>query len=182
MRAEAEFELLKTLYLSSEMTFNHERHRVQLALIMQLAGITGNRPAALLAVCYRHIKVTLLPDPHGGERPRVLIEIIYKYTKGYLGEKDAFVFPSTPHSLLWLMIVAETNSGFRTSRMSRACCSILTSPCSRWSSPIKLSPPPNWLLQGNCSVCASLRDRNSWNCLSRRRCRRFLCSGDAKAP
>lgn len=67
MRAEDEFELLKTLYLSSEVTFNHEWHRVQLALIMQLAGIIGNRPAALLAVCYQHVKVTLLPDPHGGE-------------------------------------------------------------------------------------------------------------------
>ena len=89
MRAEDEFELLKTLYLSTEMNFNHERHRVQLALIMQLAGITGNRPAALLAVCYGHVKVTLLPDPQGGERPRVLVEIAYKYTKGYLGEKDS---------------------------------------------------------------------------------------------
>lgn len=102
MRAEDEFELLKTLYLSSEMTFNHERHRVQLALIMQLAGITGNRPAALLAVCYRHIKVTLLPDPYGGERPRVLVEILYKYTKGYLGEKDGSVLPSLTHLLLYL--------------------------------------------------------------------------------
>ena len=52
MRAGDEFELLKTLYLSSEVTLNHERHRVQLALIMQLTGITGNRPAPLLAVCY----------------------------------------------------------------------------------------------------------------------------------
>ncbi len=34
MRAEDEFELLKTLYLSSEITFNYERHRVQLALII----------------------------------------------------------------------------------------------------------------------------------------------------
>lgn len=60
---------------------------------MQLAGITGNRPAALLAVRYRHIKVTLLPDPEGGEQPRVLIEIVFHHTKSYLGEKDAYVFP-----------------------------------------------------------------------------------------
>ena len=93
MRAGDEFELLKTLYLFSEVTLNHERHRVQLALIMQLTGITGNRPAPLLAVCYQHVKVTLLPDPHGGEQPRVLVEIVYNYTKGYLGEKDASVFP-----------------------------------------------------------------------------------------
>ena len=93
MRAEDEFELLKTLYVSSEVVFKHERHRVQLALIMQLAGITGNRPAALLAICYRHVKVTLLADPNGGERPRVMLEIVYSYTKGYLGNKDVFVHP-----------------------------------------------------------------------------------------
>ncbi len=93
LHAEDEFELLKTLYTSTETTFPHERYRVQLALIMQLAGITGNRPAALLAVRYRHIKVTLLPDPEGGEQPRVLIEIVFNHTKGYLGEKDAYVFP-----------------------------------------------------------------------------------------
>ncbi|KAL9580263.1 MAG: hypothetical protein Q9203_006370, partial [Teloschistes exilis] len=70
LHAEDEFELLKTLYTSTEMTFPHERYRVQLALVMQLAGITGNWPAALLAVRYRHIKVTLLPDPECGEQPR----------------------------------------------------------------------------------------------------------------
>lgn len=91
LHAEDEFELLKTLYTSTETTFPHERYRVQLALIMQLAGITGNRPSALLAVRYRHIKVTLLPDPEGGEQPRVLIEIVFHHTKGYLGEKDAYV-------------------------------------------------------------------------------------------
>jgi len=56
---------------------------------MQLAGITGNRPSALLAVRYQHIKVNLLEDPNGGEQPRVLIEIVFHPTKGYLGEKDA---------------------------------------------------------------------------------------------
>ena len=93
MRAEDEFELLKTLFLSVEIAFDHERHRVQLALIMQLAGITGNRPAALLGVCYNDIKITLLPDPKEGELPRRLIEIAFKNTKGYLGEKETSVFP-----------------------------------------------------------------------------------------
>ncbi len=92
LHAEDEFELLRTLYTSTETTFPHERYRVQLALIMQLAGITGNRPSALLAVRYQHVKVTLLQDPDGGEQPRVLIEIVFNHTKGYLGEKDAYVF------------------------------------------------------------------------------------------
>ena len=60
MWAEDKFKLLKTLFLSVEVTFDHKQHCVQLALIMQLAGITENRPSALLAVCYRHVKVTLL--------------------------------------------------------------------------------------------------------------------------
>ena len=147
IRTEDEFELLKTLYLSSEMTFNHERHRVQLALIIQLAGIIGNRPAALLAVYYRYVKVILFPDLQGGDRPRVLVEIVYKYTKGYLGEKDASVLPfiwrSSPWSrLVWLTIVAGTNSGSLACRISHACCSVLISPCLRWSSRTKLLPPP----------------------------------------
>lgn len=70
---------------------------MQLALIMQLAGITGNQPGALLALCYKHIKVTLLPNPEGREQPRVLIEIRYERTKGYLGEKDVSVLSTTLH-------------------------------------------------------------------------------------
>ena len=36
--------------------------------------------------------MTLLEDPDGGEQPRVLIEIVFDNTKGYLGEKVACVF------------------------------------------------------------------------------------------
>lgn len=78
MRAEDEFELLKTLFLSDEIIFDHERHRIQLALIMQLAGITGNRLGALLGVRYKDIKITLLPDPKEGNCPRRLIEIVQR--------------------------------------------------------------------------------------------------------
>ncbi|KAL9027313.1 MAG: hypothetical protein Q9196_004144 [Gyalolechia fulgens] len=83
LHAEDEFKLLKSRYTSTETTFPHERY----PLIMQLAGITDNRPSALLAVRYQHIKVTLLPDPDGGEQTRVLIEIVFHHIKGYLGEK-----------------------------------------------------------------------------------------------
>lgn len=91
MRTEDEFELLRTLYSTTEITFPCERQRVQLALIIQLAGITGNRPGALLAICYKHVKITLLPDPEGGSIPRRLIEIAFKHTKGYLGQKESYV-------------------------------------------------------------------------------------------
>ena len=91
MRAEDEFELLKTLWSSPELALGQERLRVQLALIMQLAGITGNRPGALPSLRYEHLKVTLLRDPAGSEWPRLLIELTFKNTKGYLGLKDAYV-------------------------------------------------------------------------------------------
>lgn len=104
VRAEDEFELLKTLYLSHQIKFHHERHRVQDAAIMQLAGITGNRPSALLAIRYRNIKVTLLPDPYGGERPRIMIEIRFTDTKEYLGKKDTSVLPFTPRFLLYSVL------------------------------------------------------------------------------
>jgi len=135
MRAEDEFELLKTLFLSSEVMFNHERHRIQLALIMQLAGITGNRPAALLAICYRHVKVTLLPDPNGGERPRVILEIVYKYTKGYLGQKEAFVLSVASHTSydngsVWsLTSVIGTSLASPMCQMSHVYCFVPISQC-----------------------------------------------------
>ncbi|EKG09599.1 hypothetical protein MPH_13344 [Macrophomina phaseolina MS6] len=88
MHVEDLFEVLRTLWVSTEMTFDHERHRVQLSLIMLLAGITGSRPGALLALRYRDVQVTLIQDPAGGQRPIVLIELTYQYTKGYLGAKD----------------------------------------------------------------------------------------------
>lgn len=128
MRAEDEFELLKTLFLSVEITFDHERHRVQLALIMHLAGITGNRPAALLAVCYKDVKITLLPDPNRGELPRRLIEIAFKNIKGYLGEKETSVFPFCAPFVVMnnlagrLIFLAGTSSGSGTCPTNRACC------------------------------------------------------------
>ncbi|OQN95408.1 hypothetical protein B0A48_18594 [Cryoendolithus antarcticus] len=72
VRAEDEFQLLKTLWSCPSLTFDHERLRVQLALIAQLAGITGNRPGALLVLCNEDLKVTLLPDPEGAGVPRVI--------------------------------------------------------------------------------------------------------------
>ncbi|KAF2752834.1 hypothetical protein EJ05DRAFT_505659 [Pseudovirgaria hyperparasitica] len=93
MRAEDEFECLQTLWSSREIIFDLELHRLVLALIIQLAGITGNRPKALLTLRYRHVQVALLPDPRGGSRPRVLIELKFEQTKGYLGQKDANTIP-----------------------------------------------------------------------------------------
>jgi hypothetical protein len=93
MRVEDEFECLKTLWLSREMVFEAEVLRLFLALLMQLAGSTGNRPKALLQLRFRHVSVALLPDPEGSEWPRVMIDWKFENTKGYLGQKDAYVKP-----------------------------------------------------------------------------------------
>ena len=64
--------------------------RVQLIFFCQLAGITGNRPEALVDLRFRHLNLTLIRDP-GTDRPRLFIELTTEYTKGYLGIKDAYI-------------------------------------------------------------------------------------------
>ncbi|KAH7021750.1 hypothetical protein B0J12DRAFT_610692 [Macrophomina phaseolina] len=99
MYVEDMFEVLKVQWTSSEMTFDHERHRLELSLFMLLAGTTGNRPGALLALRYRDVQATLIRDPAGGSEPYVLLEFIYTHTKGYLGQKDSntFTIPEIRH-------------------------------------------------------------------------------------
>lgn len=88
MRAEDEFELLKTLWESPEMHLQHERLRVQLALMIQLAGITGNRPGALRRLQYKDLKIALLLDGNSGNRPRLVMDFTFEHTKRYHGAKD----------------------------------------------------------------------------------------------
>ncbi|CAN9454731.1 unnamed protein product [Alternaria alternata] len=66
--------------------------RIQAQLYLQLGGFTANRPQALLSLCYRHIKVTLLRDPEGGPH-RVLLEFTFEFTKEFLSVKDLNTFP-----------------------------------------------------------------------------------------
>jgi len=56
--------------------------------MMQFAKITSNRSNTLLAICYRHIKITLLLDFNDEKQFRMLIEIIFLNTKDYLEKKD----------------------------------------------------------------------------------------------
>jgi Protein of unknown function (DUF3435) len=95
-------ELARVLLATTEMTFDIGWLRVQLILFCQLAGITSNRPEALVELRLRHLKLTLIRDPNGG-RPRLFIELTAEFTRGFLGLKDAYVpSPSTcihlPHS------------------------------------------------------------------------------------
>jgi hypothetical protein len=91
MYAEDLAEFARVLLATNEMTFGIGWLRVQLVLFCQLAGITGNRPEALVELRYRHLKLSLIRDPDGGSRPRLFVELTPEFTKRYLGSKDMYV-------------------------------------------------------------------------------------------
>ncbi|EGC45157.1 conserved hypothetical protein [Histoplasma capsulatum var. duboisii H88] len=80
-------EFARVLLATTDMLFLIGWLRIQLILYCHLAGITGNRPEALLEPRYRHLELTLIRDPLGGP-PRLIIEFTAEFTKGYLGIKD----------------------------------------------------------------------------------------------
>ncbi|CZS92472.1 uncharacterized protein RAG0_03051 [Rhynchosporium agropyri] len=88
MYAEDLAEFARVLLATTEMTFIIGWLRVQTVLFCQLAGITGNRPEALVELRYRHLKLTLIRDPKGVGRPRLFVELTSEFTKRYLGAKD----------------------------------------------------------------------------------------------
>jgi hypothetical protein len=81
-------EFAQVLLATTEMNFEIGWLRIQLILFCQLAGITGNRPEALVELRLRHLQLTLIRDPSGG-RPRLFIELTAEFTKGFLSLKDA---------------------------------------------------------------------------------------------
>jgi hypothetical protein len=81
--------IMQTNLTTTKKKYTHGRHRIQLALFLQLAGFSGNRPQAVLSLCYRHIIVTLLRDPNGGPH-NILIEFTYEFTKTFLGMKEMY--------------------------------------------------------------------------------------------
>ncbi len=81
-------EFARVLLATTNMMFEIGWLRIQLILFCQLAGITGNRPEALVNLRFRHLKLSLIRDLNA-DRPRLFIELIAEYIKGYLGIKDA---------------------------------------------------------------------------------------------
>jgi hypothetical protein len=82
--------VLRTNLETVEKRYPHGRCRIQAQFYLQIGGFTANRPKAILALCYRHIRVTLLRDPDGGPH-RVLLEFTFEFTKEFLGIKDMYV-------------------------------------------------------------------------------------------
>ncbi|EDN06867.1 predicted protein [Histoplasma mississippiense (nom. inval.)] len=109
--------VVETTVTTTKKKFGHGRQRILLCLFFQLAGFSANRPQALLNLCYRHIKITLLKDPDGGPN-NILIEFTIEFAKTFLGEKEerigeisAFRDIVRPYSLRYGAGKALDNSG-----------------------------------------------------------------------
>lgn len=103
--------IMQTNLTTTKKKYTHGRHRIQLALFLQLAGFSGNRPQAVLSLCYRHIIVTVLRHPNGGPH-NILIEFTYEFTKQFLGTKEVYVvfFPLPSLALHPPLLLRETVS------------------------------------------------------------------------
>ena len=82
--------VLETNLVTTRKRYAVGRHRMQVHFLLQLGFCTASRPKALLNLCYRHIKVTLIRDPEGGPH-KIVLEFTFEFTKEYLGMKEAYV-------------------------------------------------------------------------------------------
>ncbi|OJD11104.1 hypothetical protein AJ78_08054 [Emergomyces pasteurianus Ep9510] len=83
--------VVETTVTTTKKKFGHGRQRILLCLFFQLVGFLVNRLQALLNLCYRHIKITLLKDPDGGLN-NILIKFTVEFAKTFLGEKKKTTF------------------------------------------------------------------------------------------
>ncbi|KAK4148490.1 C2H2 finger domain protein [Chaetomidium leptoderma] len=83
---------IDTTVSTTEKSFRIGECRMLCALYHQLLAPSGSRPKALLLLRFKHIRVSLARDPEGGPH-KIAIRFTLKYTKGYLGSKDANTFP-----------------------------------------------------------------------------------------
>jgi hypothetical protein len=90
MDANDVLEIMQTTLTTVEMMFGTGRYRIQTCFFIQCAFITANRPAALLKLRYRDIKVNIIRDPKGGPH-NVLLEWTYEFTKSFMGPKAPYV-------------------------------------------------------------------------------------------
>jgi hypothetical protein len=80
--------VIETTISTTKKKFGHSCHCIELGLFLQLAGLTANRPQAILNLRYWHIQVSLLRDPQGGPH-HIVIKFTFEFTKEWLGAKDA---------------------------------------------------------------------------------------------
>ncbi|EGY18660.1 uncharacterized protein VDAG_09186 [Verticillium dahliae VdLs.17] len=80
-------------FVRDEELYTHERLRVQLALILIIAGATATRPDALIGkVLYKHIEFQLFPPAAEGQRPRLGLMWNLEHVKRSAGAPEKKVF------------------------------------------------------------------------------------------
>ncbi|KAF3345643.1 hypothetical protein VdG2_06486 [Verticillium dahliae VDG2] len=80
-------------YVRDQELYTHERLRVQLALILIVAGATVTRPDALIGkVLYKHIEFQLFPPAAEGQRPRLGLMWNLEHVKRSAGVSEKKVF------------------------------------------------------------------------------------------
>ena len=67
---------------------------------VQLVAYTANRPAVILALCYKDFKVAIIWDPDREYKKTVVIDVTVADTKGYFSKKNACVFFRHPKNCL----------------------------------------------------------------------------------
>lgn len=87
MYIEDQRKVLQTNVETTEKKYVIGYYRMLAQLYLQLGGFTANRPKAILGLCYRHVRITLLRDPEGGPN-LIMPELTFEFTKKYLGIKD----------------------------------------------------------------------------------------------
>jgi hypothetical protein len=90
MGMEDVLKITETTLKTVEKMFQVGRCRIQVCFFLQGGFITANRPAALLQLRYRDIKVVIERDPDGGPN-RIVLRWTYAFTKTYLGPKPEYV-------------------------------------------------------------------------------------------
>ncbi|KAJ4307349.1 hypothetical protein N0V88_000733 [Collariella sp. IMI 366227] len=83
---------IDTTVSTTEKSFRIGECRVLCALFHLLLAPSGSRPKALLLLRFKHVRVSLVRDPEGGPH-QIVIRFTLKYTKGFLGAKEANTFP-----------------------------------------------------------------------------------------
>jgi hypothetical protein len=79
--------VVETAISTTKNKFGHGQHRIELGFVFQLAGLTANRPQAILDLRYHHILVSLLRDPQDSPH-RIVMEFTFEFTKELLVTKD----------------------------------------------------------------------------------------------
>lgn len=84
--------LLNYHWVRDKEVFAHERLRLQLALVLIIAGATSTRPGALMSLRYKDITFALFPPQSGEDRPHLAMRLRLRETKTRGGQRRPTAF------------------------------------------------------------------------------------------